>query len=110
VHTLHTEPIVVRRAAELAQIRHASVAANRVGLFSAHVNGTCRMGSDARTAATSPEGERFGARGVYVCDGSLLPTALGVNPQATIMAIATLLSERLATRYGRTVPLHGESA
>lgn len=110
VHTLHTAPIVVRRTAELAQIRRASVGANRVGLFSAHVNGTCRMGGDARTAATSPEGERFGARGVYVCDGSLLPTAPGVNPQETIMALATLVSERLAARYGRTVPLHGEPA
>ncbi len=110
VHTLHTEPIVVRRATELAQIRQASVGANRVGLFSAHVNGTCRMGRDPRTAATSPEGERFGVRGVYVCDGSLLPTALGVNPQETIMAVATLVSERLAARYGRTVPLHGELA
>lgn len=110
VHTLHTEPIVVRRATELAQIRTASVGANRVGLFSAHVNGTCRMGSDPRTAATSPEGERFGARGVYVCDGSLLPTALGVNPQETIMAVATLVAERLAARYGRTVPLHGAPA
>jgi choline dehydrogenase-like flavoprotein len=110
VHTLHTTPIVVRRPSELSQIRQASVRANRVGLFSAHVNGTCRMGGDARTAATSPEGERYGARGVYVCDGALLPTAPGVNPQETIMALATLVSERLAARYGRTVPLHGEPA
>lgn len=110
VHTLHTEPIIVRRATEAAQIRQAPVGPNQVGLFSAHVNGTCRMGNDPRTAATSPDGERFGARGVYVCDGSLLPTALGVNPQHTIMALATLVSERLAARYGRTVPLHGEPA
>jgi choline dehydrogenase-like flavoprotein len=110
VHTLHTTPIVVRRTSELAHIRRASVGANRVGLFSAHVNGTCRMGGDARSAATSPEGERFGARGVYVCDGALLPTAPGVNPQETIMALATLVSERLAARYGRPVPLHGAPA
>jgi len=110
VHTLHTTPIVVRRESELAQLRQLSVGANRVGLFSAHVNGTCRMGGDARTAVTSPEGERYGARGVYVCDGALLPTAPGVNPQETIMALATLVSERLAARYGHTVPLHGEPA
>ena len=110
VHTLHTTPLVVRRDADLAAIRTASVAANRVGLFSAHVNGTCRMGTDRRTAATSPEGERFGARGVHVCDGSLLPTAVGVNPQATIMALATVIAERLATRYGSSLPLRGTTA
>ncbi|MDV7402579.1 GMC oxidoreductase, partial [Arthrospira platensis SPKY1] len=69
VHTLHTTPLVLRQEADLARVRPASVAANRVGLFSAHVNGTCRMGTDRRTAATSPDGERFGARGVHVCDG-----------------------------------------
>jgi choline dehydrogenase-like flavoprotein len=33
--------------------------------------------------------------GVYVCDGSAVPTALGVNPQLTIMALATRLGEHL---------------
>jgi choline dehydrogenase-like flavoprotein len=35
-----------------------------------------------------------------VCDGSLLPTGLGVNPQATIMAIASMIAER-AIEAGR---------
>jgi choline dehydrogenase-like flavoprotein len=33
--------------------------------------------------------------GVYVCDGSAVPTALGVNPQLTIMALSTRLGEHL---------------
>jgi choline dehydrogenase-like flavoprotein len=33
--------------------------------------------------------------GVYVCDGSAVPTALGVNPQMTIMALSTRLGEHL---------------
>ena len=33
-------------------------------------------------------------RGVYVLDGSLLPTAPGVNPQWTIMAMASLLAQK----------------
>jgi choline dehydrogenase-like flavoprotein len=95
VMTLHTRPIVVRTEADIAAIASASVAANDVTLFSAHVNGTCRIGRDARNAGVMPNGERFGVRGLYVVDGSILPTAPGVNPQETIYALSTVLTERM---------------
>jgi len=50
--------------------------------------------STALESGCSPTGERHGVRGLYVMDGSLLPTAPGVNPQWTIMAMASLLAER----------------
>jgi choline dehydrogenase-like flavoprotein len=56
------------------------------------------MGTDPRTSGASPEGEVHGAPGIYVADGSLLPTGLGVNPQATIMALATVVAEGIAAR------------
>lgn len=99
VGTMHSTPIVVRSAADAARLEEGSVGPNRIGLFSAHVNGTCRMGTDPRTSGATPEGERHGVRGLYISDGSLLPTALGVNPQETIMAIATVLAERMAMRH-----------
>jgi len=99
VQTLHTTPLRIRSGSDLAQIDAASLAPNDVGLFSAHVNGTCRMGTDPRTSGATPDGERHGVRGLYISDGSLLPTALGVNPQETIMAVATVLAERMATRH-----------
>jgi len=99
VHTLHTSPIVVKREADLPQIRTRAVHANRVTLFSAHVNGTCRIGTDPATSGVSPTGERHGAPGVYVFDGSMLPTGVGVNPQETIMAMSSILAERLLARW-----------
>ncbi|MBI4925518.1 MAG: hypothetical protein HY843_06290, partial [Bdellovibrio sp.] len=39
----------------------------------------------------------FGYRGLYVCDGSVIPTALGVNPQVTIMAFATHLANQITS-------------
>ncbi len=98
VRTLHTPQIVVRSEADLRAIARAPIGPNQLAVFSAHVNGTCRIGRDPKTAGVSPDGERFGAHGVYVCDGSLLPTGLGVNPQATIMAISTVIAKRLASR------------
>jgi choline dehydrogenase-like flavoprotein len=34
--------------------------------------------------------------GLFVVDGSSVPTSLGVNPQMTIMALATRAAERIA--------------
>ena len=99
VGTLHTTPVRVRREAELSQLDSTSLAPNRLGLFSAHVNGTCRMGTDPRTSGATPDGERHGVRGLYISDGSLLPTALGVNPQETIMAVASVLADRMVSRH-----------
>ena len=96
---MHTRPIVVRSAADVARLEEGSVGPNRIGLFSAHVNGTCRMGTDPSTSGATPEGERHGVRGLYISDGSLLPTSLGVNPQETIMAVATVLAERMVMRH-----------
>ena len=38
-----------------------------------------------------------GTQGVHVADGSAVPGPLGVNPQITIMALATRLATHLAT-------------
>ncbi len=99
VGTLHTAGLRIRNESDIALLDRASLLPNDIGLFSAHVNGTCRMGTDPRTSGATPDGERHGVRGLYISDGSLLPTALGVNPQETIMAVASVLADRMATRH-----------
>ncbi len=95
----HARPVVLQSAAEVGRLRDRPMGPNDLPLFSAHVNGTCRLGTDPRTAGTDPNGERFGAKGVFVADGSLLPTAPGVNPQETIFALSTIVAERIASRF-----------
>jgi choline dehydrogenase-like flavoprotein len=95
VLSLHTPPVHLTSADGLSAMREAPVSPNRGTWFSAHVNGTCRLGSNPASSGVTPFGERHGVRGLYVCDGSILPTSLGVNPQETIMAMASLLAERM---------------
>ena len=68
---------------------------NRGSVFSAHQMGTVRMGASPRDHPCDPNG-RVRARGrrdrlvggLYVADSSLFPTALGINPMLTVMALA----------------------
>ncbi|HEY0779148.1 MAG TPA: GMC family oxidoreductase N-terminal domain-containing protein [Gemmatirosa sp.] len=100
--TLHTRPVVARTTADVDEILRRSTAPNDLSVFSAHVNGTCRLGRDPRTSGASSDphrfGERHGAGGVHVADGSLLPTGVGVNPQATIMAMGHLVAGGLVAQ------------
>jgi choline dehydrogenase-like flavoprotein len=44
-------------------------------------------------AVCDPFGRVYGLDNVFVADGSIFPTSLGVNPQITIMAAASKISE-----------------
>ncbi|HET7230330.1 MAG TPA: GMC family oxidoreductase [Longimicrobium sp.] len=99
VVTLHAAETVLRSAAEVEVIDRRPCGPNLLGVLSAHVNGTCRIGTDPRTSGCTPDGERHGVPGLYVADGSILPTAPGVNPQETIMALATVIADRIAARH-----------
>ncbi len=64
-------------------------------MYAAHPMATCRMGLDPVTSVISPTGEAHGLEGLYVADSSIFPTALGVNPQITTMALATLIGRQM---------------
>ncbi len=70
-------------------------------LMAFHPLGTAR--ADARPDHGVVDGALalHGVRGVHVADGSVVPSSLGVNPQLTIMALATRLAFAL---LGRTAP------
>jgi len=76
-------------------------------LMAFHPLGTAR--ADARPAHGVVDGDLqvHGVQGVYVADGSVVPSSLGVNPQLTIMALATRLAFGL---LGRAVPQTEEEA
>jgi choline dehydrogenase-like flavoprotein len=86
---------VVRSRRDLADVT-ASFTANAASVMTVHLCSTVPMGEDRSRAAADSFGLVHGSDNVYVNDASLLPDAPGVNPQASIMAIAARNARRLA--------------
>lgn len=76
----------------------------------AHQMGTCRMGTSPRKSVVDPTGRVWGTEGLYVADASIFPSASGVNPMVTNMAIVDHLSRRLVDEMRDQVPVIGEKS
>ena len=87
-----------RLDAYLREIERRGIAPNRPPLFTAHQMGTCRLGRSRRTAVADPRGEVYGVPGLFVADGSTFPTAAGVNPMISIMALAYRVAQTVKER------------
>lgn len=60
----------------------------------AHTIGTCRMGTDPRSAVVDPDGRSFDVPNLWICDNSVFPSSLIANPALTIMALSLRTAER----------------
>ena len=98
--TLHTPLLEMAEGGSFdaftAEIERRAVAPNRILLFSAHQMASCRIGADRRTSVADPDGRVWGVRGLYITDASAFPSASGVNPMLTVMALARRTAERMA--------------
>lgn len=65
-----------------------------------HPLGGCPMSHDPAAGVTDDAGRVHGYDGLYVLDGSIVPSALGVNPSKTIAALAERGVERLLAERG----------
>jgi long-chain-alcohol oxidase len=72
--------------------------AAQVTLGSFHIMGTARMGSSPNDSVCDSSGEAWDVRSLYVVDGAVLPTGLGVNPMVTIEAAAHKIARGMAAK------------
>ena len=81
----------------IAELRRKSPLNPERGLFaSAHQMGTCRMSKSPKLGVVNQDCQVWGSEGQYVVDASVFPSASGVNPMVTNMAIADWASQNLA--------------
>ncbi|MBL8149324.1 MAG: GMC family oxidoreductase [Blastocatellia bacterium] len=64
-------------------------------LSTVHPLGGAAMADSRDLGVVSASGEVFGYPGLYVADGAIIPSALGVPPSATIAALAERISDKI---------------
>lgn len=64
-------------------------------MVSYHPQGTCRMGTDAKTSVVNGYGESHDVKGLHIVDASLFPSSIMVNPQVTVYTLATYFAEHM---------------
>jgi choline dehydrogenase-like flavoprotein len=81
---------------DLEALRRATIKPWDLDLSAYHPLGTAAMGRDPATSVIGPDHQVHDTPGLYVVDGAAVPSSLGVNPQITIMALATRAAEKIA--------------
>jgi choline dehydrogenase-like flavoprotein len=85
---------------DLERLRSASIRASDLDLSAYHPLGTARMGLRPASSVVGPDHQTHDVDRLYIVDGSAVPSSLGVNPQVTIMALATRAAEKIAAALG----------
>lgn len=83
---------------DLTRFRRARLRAADFELSAYHPLGTARMGVDPAKSVVDQDLEAHDLPGLYICDGSVIPTSPAVNPQETIMALSSRAAQRLASK------------
>ncbi len=84
----------------LGFIRQALQAAGATEIWdetddTAHLHGTARMGDDPAKSVVNADCRSWDIPNLWICDGSVFPTVVGVNPSLTIQAIACRTADRI---------------
>lgn len=97
-HASVSEEVNAKRFEDyLAVVKRRGIQPLQTQLYSAHQLSSVRMAATAEEGPVSPSGELFECEGLFVADGSVLPTSLGINPMLTIEAMAQMISPHIVS-------------
>lgn len=97
IHTGFYPVPFVKTESDLKQLESAKPRATDFEIGAFHPLGTCAMGADPRRSVVDFSLRSHDSENLYIMDGSVVPGSLGVNPQVTIMTLATRAAHLLAS-------------
>jgi choline dehydrogenase-like flavoprotein len=93
------DPIVIERGDEaaIAALEASAIPAQRMALSAVHPLGTVPMGDDPKRAPVDSAGRHHQIDGLFVSDGSLFLSSIGVPPQLSIYALGLHVGRAIAS-------------
>jgi len=91
----HEDAVEMRGEGDVERLDRAPWEKLRLGVFTAHCMGGCAMGRDPERSVVSSQLRMHGMDNIWVVDGSVFPTSLGVNPQLSIFGLAHWAAEHI---------------
>jgi choline dehydrogenase-like flavoprotein len=95
IDTFHNDSIHIYKESDIALIDERPIGPNLMAAFTAHQMGGCRMGADPSRSVVDPHLKHHAFDNLFVIDGSVFPTGLGVNPMESIYGVASWASEHV---------------
>lgn len=89
IHLPVTGAPVARTLDDVRRVEAGAPSPDRLDLSTVHLMGTARIGRDPLTSVCDAGGRVRDTDRLFVADASLFPGPVGVNPQLTVMALAT---------------------
>ncbi|MBT9148206.1 MAG: putative GMC-type oxidoreductase [Syntrophomonadaceae bacterium] len=81
---------------DIEKIITSKIRANEIAWGAYHPQGTCRMSENSKKGVVDSYGKAHDVENLFIADGSIFPTCIGVNPQITIMAFALRCAEYIS--------------
>jgi choline dehydrogenase-like flavoprotein len=98
-----TDPVrIFERGDSLAELE--DIDPRSMGITAVHPMSTVPMGDDPQKAAVDSRGKHHHVEGLWVADGSLFPTSIGVPPQMSIYAMGLHVGRSIAHNFGQAAP------
>lgn len=88
----------IRSTREIDEIDRHVVSTRRISFGSAHPQGGNPWSCDPRVGVVDRDFAVHGTENLFVCDASVFPSSVQVNPVATIMALADVAAARIEAR------------
>jgi choline dehydrogenase-like flavoprotein len=95
VQTFHNDPVHIKAESDLRGIDQRPLGPNLFAAFTAHQMGGCRMGADPKNSVVDPHLRHHHFENLFVVDGSVFPTGLGVNPMESIYGVSSWAAEHV---------------
>lgn len=91
----------VKHERDLDFLLEGKVDVRKVECMAFHPLGSAKMSARPEDGVVKPTGETWAVENLFVCDGSVLPTSIGVNSQLAIMTIAMMLGRGIAENFAK---------